>query len=311
MRIAQLIVLGVTAAYCATGAAQNATDVPWDGVTTAPAALFKSEDEEKLSTATTPSTPPRIGKDAAEVLEQMAKAYEGLETLEVTGTLATDYEIGGRVERTEKTFSGAFQQPNLFRHQLDEELTAGFTGEEFYLLNQKTGEYMLERGPTAGRTLRDMPEAVVSALQTQNPSLLLLFATDPLQALGLNVVQVERGEDVKVEGKQYTALVLILGERRGSMVFLVDKENSLLRRVILDLKAGLERAGIAAVRKAFHTVDYTRTRSRAEFETGYFNWTPPAAGRRISPPSEEESATTATPPVTDEAASSPTVLPTP
>lgn len=227
---------------------------------------------------------PRVTAGAREILDQVRQAYTALENLEVTGTLSTDFEVAGRVEKTVKRFSGAFRAPDRFRHQVENEFVAGSTGEKSYVHNLKSNQYMVSAPATESAPLRNLPGNLVGLLQSQNPSLLTALARDPLAALAGDARSVDQTDDVKVDGKQYSALRLTMPQGRGEIVVLVDKETHLLRRVTVDMKPGLDRAGVAGVKSATFVIDYTRTRPDADFPKGYFAWTPPPGATPVAPP---------------------------
>lgn len=242
----------------------------------------------------TQSTPRQVSEGARAILDQVRHAYISLESLEVTGTLSTDFEVAGRVEKTVKHFSGAFRAPDRFRHQVDGEFLAGSTGENSYVYNLRNNQYMLSAPATESAPLRNLPGNLIGLLQSQNPGLLIALSHDPLSALAADASLVDEAEDVKVDGKQYSALRILMPQGRGEMTVLVDKETSLLRRVTLDMKPGLERAGVAGVKSATFVIDYTRTRPNAEFPKGYFAWSPPPGATQITQPGENQSPTTGT-----------------
>lgn len=291
----RLMTLAALTAASPSASAQPAS--PADSGTTSPtgAATTVSAESGSTDSATARRVAPlRISPEARTILDQVREAYSSLETLEVTGTLTSDSEIAGRVEKSEKPLFGAFRAPDLFLHRIADELLAGSDGKQVYIHNRSRNEVLTAPlGPETTSTTR-LPGPVFQLLQPQNPSLLVALARTPMIGAIRDAEALTQLEDEKLEGKRYTTLHVAMPEGRGEVVILVDKETHLIRRVTADLKAGLDRAGVAGVKRARYVVDYTRTRTGRDLDKANFAWSPPANAREMDMLPESSPAGTTT-----------------
>lgn len=223
-----------------------------------------------------------ISPEARALLKQMTAAYSELHSLQVAGTFSADLDIAGQ-QRSEKTeFSGFFQAPNRFRHELKDDTTLGSTGEKVFAYSKKPNLYLTAAAPAERPAAGDLPDTVQQLLDDQNPSLLMAVVKDPESAIKANIVTVSTQPPTNLEGKSYDTLVLSEGTDKPVTRLLVDPKTHLIRQAITDMKADAIRRGAVDVKKALVTIDYATTTPNATLADGIFAWSAPAGAREAS-----------------------------
>src|SRR5207248_2543990 len=81
-------------------------------------------------------TPAKISPEAQGLLEQMRAAYEKLESAQLDGHIQANVELGGQKQKMKHQFTSSFQAPNKFRHELEDGLIIGSTGEKTYIFQK-------------------------------------------------------------------------------------------------------------------------------------------------------------------------------
>ncbi len=228
-----------------------------------------------------------ITPEARQVLDKMRETYSTLKTLELQGTITTELNIGGQEQRSDQNFVASFQSPHRFRHDFNEQILVGSTGENTYVYSRPDNVY-LQSEIDADRPLAEqLPRPVTQVLQSQNPSLLLAIQRDPLRDINEAGVNVEKIDDVILDGKRYTALELRGDEDSPRVQLLIDPDTHLIRRLSTDIRESLEAGGAEDVRVARFQIDYTQVKSGVQFDAAHFAWTPPEGARDMAQVIEE------------------------
>ncbi len=218
---------------------------------------------------------PVIQADARELLDKVRTAYEKAKTLRLAGLVSSHFEIGNSVVKTHLGFTSAFEAPNKFQHDTVDMLI-GSTGEQVFVLNKKTNNYLQQKVAAKEPLAKDLPATGLSVLHAQNPSLLAALLRSPFQRVLESAESIEKLDDAVIENKRYPQLVLRGIPGHGPISVLVNPENHLVRRVKVNLRPALpEDATDKRVRQATITVDYTLIDTATDFAADRFAWQPP------------------------------------
>ena len=245
---------------------------------------LESPGEAPASAARASSTPAKeavVSPEARQLLDQMRDAYRALKTAEFTGSVISRVEADGQQQNTETKFTSSFQEPYTFRHEAQDDLTAGSTGEKVFVFNKEASEYLLVDAPKSGG-VQQMPEMIPGLLQAQNPSLLFALLDDPTSEFARGFSNIKRGPDIELDAKMHPAIVMEPDEKDGDLTFLLDPETHLLRQLRVDLRPALEQRGLEEIKVAEAIVDYTATKIGSEFAPNHFAWTPPEGAKDVS-----------------------------
>ncbi|MBA2269036.1 MAG: redoxin domain-containing protein [Chthoniobacterales bacterium] len=236
------------------------------------------------ATATTPPTTPRkpqISADAERLLEQMRAACQGLKSAEFAGVVRSNVEAEGDQQSSETKFTSSFGEPKRFRHEAEDDLTLGSTGEKVFVFNKAANEYLMTDAPKGGG-IEQLPAFIPELLQAQNPSLLFALLDDPGTALIGGFGKVDRAADADIGGTKYPVLVLTPDQPDGNITVIVDPVTHLLKQLRVDLKPALEQRGAKDVKVAETVIDYTTTRTDVALPAEHFAWTPPPNAQDVS-----------------------------
>jgi peroxiredoxin len=225
----------------------------------------------------------KVSPEAQAVIGKVATAYSGLKSLEVAGTFTADLDIAGQKTNEELKFSGAYQTPNRFRHEVKDDTTVGSTGERVFAYAKQPNVYFTAAAPKEKGATSELPEVVRRMLEEQNPSVLLAVAKDPEATLKDGVAEITASAPTTVDGRPHDTLLLSMGADRPSLTLLVDRQTHLIRQAQTDLKADVVRRGAPDVKRALLTVNYTTTMPDAPVTDGTFAWAAPDGARESAP----------------------------
>ncbi|HMB96677.1 MAG TPA: redoxin domain-containing protein [Tepidisphaeraceae bacterium] len=227
-----------------------------------------------IAQTTQPTTAPTISPAARSALDELKSSYANLKSLDVAGTLAFDLDAGGRKDAEKGEFTGSFQSPAKFRHEMKDDLIAVSNGDKAFVYSIGEKKYLPLDAPKGRTAVEDLPNPLGPELQQQNPSLLLALSTDAAAELSSGTTSVDRDADVVIDGISYQSLRL---KSQGQlMVVLIDPKTHLLRQVSIDLKEHLLAQGVPQVNQAMVKIDYTKSTPNASIADTTFAWTPPS-----------------------------------
>lgn len=216
---------------------------------------------------------PKVSAEAKSLLDKVTAAYANAKTMELAGTIQADFDVSGQKMNQTGKFEAIFLSPIQFRHQLQEDVLLGSDGKQVYIYSEKAKMYRTWDVSQDASKLSELPSVVPSILQQQNPALLLALAQDAGKELTENTSEVTLADDVEIEGTKYPALHLT--EENGDTTVVLDPQTSLVRRVVVDMKKGLQQRGQGQVNNAMLTFEYTKVDPKAQVKAEQFAWTPP------------------------------------
>lgn len=231
-----------------------------------------------------------VSAEAQPLLDQMRTAYQAIKSAEFAGAASSNIDADGEEQKTATKFTSSFEAPNKFRHQGEEDLAAGSTGEKVFVYNGTANEYLLVDAPKEGG-VDQLPNVVPELLQAQNPSLLFVLLGDATSAFTRTFEKISRGPDVEIDGKKHPALVFEPPQNHGTVTVVLDADTHLLKRFRVDLKSALEQRGAKDVKVAEVVVDYSQIKTGLDFPETHFAWTPPENAQDVAAarvPAEEE-----------------------
>ena len=268
-----LVVLGVLlivlALFVARAWVWPAADANADGSVIAPPAIPLQQQHAVVST------------EAKLLLDQIRSAYQTLQTAEFNGVVASNIDADGQQEKTEMKFTSAFADPASFRHESDDDLSLGSTGEKVFVFNKPANEYLLADAPKAA-SIEQLPPIIPEILQAQNPSLLFALLDDPTQQFVRGFERISRDPDVDIGGKMHPVLVLGSAQQQSDVTLVLDPETHLVRQLRVDLKSALAQRGAKDIKAAEVVVDYSDVRVNVAFAPTRFAWTPPEGAQDVS-----------------------------
>lgn len=222
-----------------------------------------------------------VSADAQLLLAQMRAAYEGLKSAEFVGVASSSIDADGEEQKTTTKFASSFSAPDKFRHEAEDDLTAGSNGEKVFVFNKAANEYLLLEAPQGGG-VEQLPGIIPELLQAQNPSLLFALLNDPTSQFLTGFEKISRGPDVEMEGKKHPALVLESAQEQGDLTLVLDGDTHLLKQLRVDLKSSLEQRGVKEIKLAEVVVDYTSVKTGLDFPQTHFAWAPPQDARDVT-----------------------------
>jgi len=237
-------------------------------------------------------TPAKISPEAKALLEQMRAAYGTLEAAQLDGQIQANVELGGQKQKMTHQFTSSFQAPNKFRHELEDGLVLGSTGEKTYIFQKSANAFVQQKAPNGKVPIRDLPSPIPQLLQTQNPSLLFAVIEDPVRGVTDNMKEISQLESVQINGQSYPALALIPQDGQSKITLLIDPQTHLLKRLNIEisgekLKNGKTENGLQSIAAE---IDYTNIRPQPKFEAEHFAWSPPDGAKDLAAEKEHASA---------------------
>jgi thiol-disulfide isomerase/thioredoxin/outer membrane lipoprotein-sorting protein len=209
------------------------------------------------------------------ILQRVNAAYANLQFAEFDGHVVGHFDVGGEKKDQDVPFTSTWRSPNLFRHQLKDDVLVGSTGQTVYAYDPNRKVYISNDAPKDRADLSSWPTVVASILQEQNPSMLLTLAGSAAGPLNDLAAEMNRPPDTVLGGVACPTLQFELPDHEVvTMVF--DPKTSLLRQASFDLRKKLEQRGTADVKAALVTVAYTPTAALATpAAAATFAWAPP------------------------------------
>lgn len=247
----------------------------------APAAESAAAPAEQPTTA--PAEKAAVSPEAQAILDKMKSAYAGLKSATLDGTLTANFDVAGKKQNQSVKFTSKFAEPNKYRHELEQGVVAGSTGDKAYVYSKPDNSYVSETLPVGAKRFSagDFPKPHGDILHEQNPSMALALSDDASAELTKGVSKVEKAEDVALEGKTTTALRLTQPDGVSTLVQ-VDPSTHLIRRVSHDLTGYLSQQGVPDVKTADITIDYTTAAAGQAAAAEEFAWTPPEGAQEQS-----------------------------
>lgn len=224
-----------------------------------------------------------VAPDAQAVLEQIKTAYAGLKSATLEGNIQAEFDVAGRQQKQSVKFNSSFAEPNKYRHEVEDGILAGSTGDKAYVYSKPDNSYVSETLPVGGGRFAagELPRPHGNILHEQNPSMALALSDDASAELIKGVSNVEKADDVSLDGKPTTALKLTQPDGISTLVQ-VDPTTHLVRRITHDLKQYLSGQGAPDVKTANVTIDYTKTATGEPIAGDQFAWTPPEGAQETS-----------------------------
>ena len=229
----------------------------------------------------------KVTPEAQKLIEQVDAAYSKLKSLELAGTYSADLDAAGETKKEQKKFTASFVAPNKFRHEMEQDLLLGSTGEKAYAYLQERNRYSQADAPREKAELEKLPEPIPQAIQMQNPSLMLAVVKSAGSLLSETFSEIRKGEDVRIDGSAFQALQMTL-PNQAVVTMLFNPETHLLRQARADFKPVLEKRGTPDVKQALFTVDYTSVKPDAPVKEDQFAWAPPKTARDIAEVAEAQ-----------------------
>ena len=225
------------------------------------------------------------------LLTQLTGAYQKLNSIQLAGTVAVEFDAGGQKKSERSDITGSFQSPNKFRHDLKNEDTVISNGTKLLAYLNAKNSYLQFDAP---KTRADgVPEQIGEVLMDQDPSLLLAISPDAGETLSAGATAINKAADVTLDGKAYASLQIVTADQDTQVA--IDPGTGLVRQMKHDLSRSLKAQGVPNVNVAVVTVDYTQTVPNAaalsaappaggEVIATAYDWTPPADAKPMAAP---------------------------
>jgi thiol-disulfide isomerase/thioredoxin/outer membrane lipoprotein-sorting protein len=223
----------------------------------------------------------KISPAAQEVLDGIKSGYSDLKSLQVSGDVSINLDAAGDKEAKTTSFTGTFEAPAKFRHEMQGDVLLVSNGEKANFFMIDTKKFATFDAPTARTALGDLPGDFTMALTLQNPSILLALLPDPSTGLTNIGDTIEREADVTLDGKSFQALRIKTDGQ--DVLALVDPQTHLLRQLAVDVKSRLVNKGVPDVKNAMITINYKTSQKDAAIPADAFAWTPPADAIEVKP----------------------------
>ena len=218
----------------------------------------------------------KISPEAQALIDKMRQAYAGLKSARFEGQIkvSVDGAEGQQGQSQAQKFVSGFQAPNKFRHELGDDLIVGSSAKGLFAYNARSNSFLIADAPDPKAPLKDIPSPVPAILMQQNPSLFMALEKNPLSDWTGAISNVEKAQDVQIDGQSYTALKL-QGERGIQFTAAIDPKTHLVRRITADLKSAMAQGGASGPKSAQLVIDYTKVEPGASFPENHFAWLPP------------------------------------
>lgn len=218
--------------------------------------------------------PVKISDAARPLVDGLRTAYGNIKSLDLAGKVTYELDAADEKQSEVGEFTGSFQVPAKFRHDMKDDIFIASDEKTAYVSMTAKKRHTTVDAPKERMDLGELPHAIVSQLEQQNPALLLTIVKDAGTTLTGGSETADRGPDVTVDGVNYQALVLTSPSQ--TVTVLIDPKTNLLRRLSIDLKAMLVSRGMPKVNKAMMTIDYTKVVTDGPIDAAAFAWMPPA-----------------------------------
>ncbi len=224
----------------------------------------------------------QVSPEARAVLDQVQEAAGKLKSLEMSGSVFSNFDVAGRKQEQTQKFTAAYLAPDKFRNEMNNELLTGGTGSKVYVYDEKASVYLIMDAPKGKVAPGDVPQPMGQILSMQNPFLIVLVSHASLQDLWREPRTVVRLADTPLGGSSYETIQFVDAQNRPGVILLVDPRTHLPRQVKFDLTKALEARGAKDVKSASIVVDYQTMTPDAAVEEASFAWTPPAGAKDAS-----------------------------
>jgi thiol-disulfide isomerase/thioredoxin len=220
----------------------------------------------------------RITPDAKAELDKLTEAYKKLTALELSGAMTTDIVAGGQVVDRRAEFAATFAAPNLFRHEMKDDVLVGSTGKTLYAYRAARNEYKRADAGADRLPWNKLANPMRDLLREQDPSLLLAVVDDAGKYLAQTAKEIVKAPDVTIDGKACPAIDLKGGEKMD-LRLVIDPKTHLIRQAIQDRRKSIEQMGQPDVTKALVTIDYASTKADAKLDGKQFAWAAPEGAK--------------------------------
>jgi peroxiredoxin/outer membrane lipoprotein-sorting protein len=226
------------------------------------------------------------------LLDQLKAAYKDLDTAEFNGRIQAQVQLSGQKQNMTHRFTSSFQAPNKFRHELEDGLILGSTGEKTYVFQKSAKAFFQKKAPDGKVAISELPSPIPQLLQTQNPSLLFAIIDNPIRGVIDNMSEIIKIPDVQIKDKSYPALALTPQDGQSKLIMLIDPETHLLKRLNIEitpemLKGEKASGGLESVQAE---IEYTTIRPQSKFNADHFAWSPPDGAQDIAGAKKEKTA---------------------
>jgi peroxiredoxin len=223
----------------------------------------------------------KVSPDARTLLDQLSAAYKKLNSLNVSGTLTADIDVGGESSRETSAFEASFQAPNKFKHEIKDargrtDLVLGSTGEKLYAFRPRHNDYKQAAAPKERAAFDRIPNPMRDLLQMQNPSLMAALCDDASKFLLDGVTEVAKVPDTDIAGAKLPTLEF--KSEHGDYRVALDPQTKLIRRIDFDMVKTFTKHR-DDVKKYLLTYDYTHSSPVANPAPEAFAWAVPDDAR--------------------------------
>lgn len=144
-----------------------------DSAATQPVALAPPATQPAITDAATQpaATHASISPEAQQILKQLHDAYADIKSLNVTGTLDAQLDIGGESRKEHADFTGSYQSPDKFRSEVKDQSLVGSTGETIYTYDPAKNVFTSTDAPKGKIDITSLGDDLTQQLEEQNPSL--------------------------------------------------------------------------------------------------------------------------------------------
>jgi len=251
--------------------------------TTAPAATTPAA----APATTAPAATQAVVAPAAEpLLAALCDAYAKIGSMELEGEMSGEFDIDGREVSASIRFRSISTREVGFLHESDDAtVSAGPSRLLLYLPGRSV--YLRYDRPERTLTYESVPSPLGRVLLMQNPALVTAMSADPRQAILAGESEVQRGEDLTIDGRVFPSLVLVGDSGSDDTRLVIDPETNLLRRVEISLDKFAAGRGAKEIRSASVTIDYTKIELPAQIAAERFDWQVPEGTRQVYQPPEQ------------------------
>lgn len=227
---------------------------------------------------------------ARQLADKVKAAYAQLQSLEVSGKVSADLDVGGRKGARSADVTAIYKAPALFHHEVKGEVVAGSTGQKFYVLDIDRNAYMTVDAPQGKVPYRELPRPFGELLEVQDPTLLLALSPGSINDVLEGASRAKVGDDTVMGDEKLPTLMFTASDGRNvSLAF--DPKTSLLRQAHYDISDLLRKRGAEKVEKAVISVSYDQVKPGVNLDAARFAWTPPAGAKEAKGgPADEEAA---------------------
>jgi len=218
------------------------------------------------------------------IINMVNRGYTELDSLVLAGTISGTFEVAGETRQAQASFNSSYQSPNLFRHEIENEIVLAGTGKKIFGYQPKANAYIASEASADEKpAASDLPAAVMQILRMQDPSLLLAIVKEPGQTLMQGAGFVDAGQRIKLDGVMCEQLVVKTASPPRQITFVIDPQYRLIRQVVINLEDAMKKAGVPDVKKAVIKIDYTTIKPNSgDIKREQFAYSPPEGARDMA-----------------------------